>query len=115
MRGGGDLSFNSAFRTSEHQSELRNDPNAITPAETSLHSAGFAIDVNYRSLADQCGGLTGDQQRTVIREAAAAAGLGWGGNFNDPDPPHFYYDSGGNREDLVNQAQQEYLRLINGN
>ena len=40
---GVDLHFNSAFRTPEGQERLHHDPNAITPADHSLHSAGFAV------------------------------------------------------------------------
>ncbi|QIP54874.1 RHS repeat-associated core domain-containing protein [Hafnia alvei] len=97
------LHFNSAYRSPEHQSALHNDPNAITPADRSLHSCGFAVDVNYSSLPSS--------QQKIIREAAASAGLDWGGNFRTQDPPHFYNDPRKNRDMLIHKATQEYLRL----
>ncbi|MBM0206108.1 M15 family metallopeptidase [Micromonospora sp. STR1s_5] len=107
------LNFNEAFRPPGAQAEMQANPNAITPAAagSSLHEAGFAVDVNYSSLRNIPGGLTGDQQRTAIREAATAAGLSWGGNFQRRDPPHFYFDPGGNRQQLVRAAQEEYRQL----
>ena len=99
--GGVQLNFNSAFRTVAQQGNLQNDPTAITPATLSLHSAGLAVDVNYSSLPS-------DAMRTVVRNAASAAGLSWGGNFGTPDPPHFYFNPGGDRAQLVNDAQYNY-------
>ncbi len=75
------LKFNSAYRSPTYQKGLKGDPTAITSATNSLHSAGLAVDVNYASLSDIKGGLTGDQQRTIIKNAASTAGLSWGGNF----------------------------------
>lgn len=98
------LKFNSAYRSPKYQKGLKGDPTAITPATNSLHSAGLAVDVNYASLSNIRGGLTGDQQRTIIRNAASAAGLSWGGNFKTPDVPHFYIDPGTSRVDLINNA-----------
>ncbi len=97
---GVNLHFNSAYRTPEHQAALRNDPNAITPADNSLHSAGFAVDVNYSSLPTS--------QQTVIRNAAAAAGLNWGGNFRSSDPPHFYIDPPVDRATAIANATKQY-------
>lgn len=97
---GVNLHFNSAYRTPEHQAALRNDPNAITPADNSLHSAGFAVDVNYSSLPTN--------QQTVIRNAAAAAGLNWGGNFHSSDPPHFYIDPPVDRATAIANATRQY-------
>ena len=107
------LHFNEAFRPPGAQAAMRANPRAITPATagSSLHEAGFAVDVNYSSLRNVPGGMTGDQQRQAIREAARAAGLHWGGGFSHTDPPHFYYDPGGNRRQLVLNAQAEYLRI----
>jgi RHS repeat-associated protein len=78
------LIVKSAYRSRDRQAELRNDPNATTPAKNSLHSAGWAIDVNYRKYSS-------DQQE-LIRDAATSAGLDWGGNFTKPDDVHFYDD-----------------------
>ena len=108
---GVNLHFNYTYRTPEQQRRLCDDPSAITPAEQSLHSAGFAVDINYSSLRDTPGGLTGAQQRQIIRNAARAAGLSWGGNFRSPDPPHFYFEPGGNRVVLIRDAFIRYIEL----
>lgn len=108
--GGVKIKFNSAYRAPEKQSALKDDKAAITPADKSLHSAGFAVDVNYSSLKDIKGGLTGDKQREVIRDAAEKAGLSWGGSFATPDPPHFYVDPG-NRDSLIEAATKKYQEL----
>lgn len=110
------LRFNSAYRDAARQAGLRGDPNAITPAQLSLHSAGFAVDVNYSSLRGIPGGLTGNQQRAVIRSTATDAGLSWGGSFARPDPPHFYFDPapGGDRQALINEAGRQVRELRNG-
>lgn len=100
---GVNLHFNSAYRTPEHQAALQNDPNAITPADHSLHSAGFAVDVNYSSLPAN--------QRQIIRDAATAAGLSWGGNFQSADPPHFYADPPVDRGTAIANATQQYGEL----
>ena len=109
---GVELNFNSAFRNTEKQASLKNDPNAITPADNSLHSAGFATDVDYSSLKNIKGGKTGDEQRKIIKETAKDGGLSWGGDFKDPDLPHFYSDPGGDRTKLIEGAQKKYQDLI---
>jgi hypothetical protein len=108
------IKFNSAFRAQDKQNSLRGDPTAITPARQSLHSAGFAVDVNYSSLRNIPGGLTGDQQRTILKDTAADAGLSWGGNFRTPDPPHFFRDPGGDRSKLIDEAGRQVELLQNG-
>jgi RHS repeat-associated protein len=102
-----DLNVTSAFRTTQHQQALRADPSgtgATTPATNSLHSAGWAIDVNFRSRSAE--------DRQSILDAADASGLSWGGNFSKPDRVHFYKDpTGGNkklRKKLIKQAQDDY-------
>jgi type IV secretion system protein VirB6 len=100
---GVNLHFNSAFRTPDHQAALRNDPAAITPAETSLHSCGFAVDVNYSVLPIS--------QQQIIREAAAAAGLSWGGDFRTPDPPHFFMEPPIDRATAVENATRQYNEM----
>jgi RHS repeat-associated protein len=109
---GVNINVNEAFRTNDDQMEMNRNSNAITPAApgSSLHEAGFAIDVNYASLRDIPGGLTGNQQRQIILDSAAAAGLSWGGNFRPPDVPHFYSDPG-NRSQLIPTAQRDYCKL----
>jgi peptidoglycan hydrolase-like protein with peptidoglycan-binding domain len=96
-----DIRFNSAFRTPEQQAGLHHDPTAITPATHSLHSAGFAVDVEgfmRMSASDQ----------KIVREAAKAAGLQWGGGFNSPDPVHFYTDPPIDRMTAIANATRQY-------
>ena len=100
---GVELHFNSAYRSPQHQADLHNDPNAITPADHSLHSCGFAVDVNYSVLSNS--------QQEIIRKAATDAGLDWGGEFRRSDPPHFYIEPSIDRNTAIDNATQEYLRL----
>ena len=102
-----DLAVTSAFRSTAKQAAMRKNPakyGAITPAKNSLHSAGWAIDVNF-------GDYSSDVQDDIL-EAASAAGLSWGGDFSKRDPVHFYTDpTGGNkklRKKLIKQAQDDY-------
>lgn len=104
------VTVNSAYRTPKRQNGLKNDPNAITPADNSLHSCGFAVDINFSSLGDIPGGLSGSDQRKILRDAASAAGLSWGGNFANTDPPHFYVDPG-NRSEWIQHATTTYQAL----
>jgi len=104
-----DLAVTQAFRTTAYQQKLRDDPSAYgatTPAQNSLHSAGWAIDINYRTRSES--------DRESIRDAADAVGLSWGGDFSKPDTVHFFVDpTGGNqkaRKRLIKQAQKEYKR-----
>lgn len=107
---GVDLHFNSAYRDQAKQSSLRHDPKAITPTERSLHSAGLAVDVQYSSLRNRPG-MTARQQRTVIRETAAQAGLKWGGDFKKKDPPHFCMEPAGDRQALIDKAAKQVEAL----
>jgi D-alanyl-D-alanine carboxypeptidase len=110
------LRFNEAFRTSADQAAMVRNVKAITPASvgTSLHEAGYAVDVNYSTLKNITNGLTGDEQRAAIRKTATEAGLKWGGVFTKKtDPPHFYHDPGGNRSEHIKNAQLEYLKIAN--
>jgi uncharacterized Zn-binding protein involved in type VI secretion len=100
------LHFNSAYRSPQHQAALHNDPNAITPATKSLHSCGFAVDVNYSTLPES--------QRAVIRQAAKDAELKWGGHFHHPDPPHFYMDPPIDRETAIENATRQYNEMNGG-
>lgn len=91
-----------AFRSTDYQAGLANNPNATTPASagTSLHEAGFAIDISWK-------GLTPSQQLGVLMNAEAV-GLSWGGEFRKKaDPVHFYEDPG-NRDALIKAAQKAY-------
>lgn len=99
------LKFNSGFRTPEYQkNKIMNDPTAITPAQKSLHSCGFAVDINYRSAG-------GPEVQKKIREAAQDAGLKWGGNFRRPDPPHFYDNPPIDRKKAIECAVKRYQQL----
>lgn len=98
---GFNVTFTEAFRTSEYQAGLQSNSNAITPAKpgTSLHEAGFAVDISWRRLPRA-------QQAEVVRNAALA-GLSWGGNFRKPDQVHFYVDPG-HRASRIADAQRQY-------
>ncbi|HOV98335.1 MAG TPA: RHS repeat-associated core domain-containing protein [Bacteroidota bacterium] len=103
------VSFTSGFRTTARQRDLQNDPNAIAPAPagSSLHEAGFAVDIKW-------GQLTAQQQNTVVQNAYHA-GISWGGNWHTrPENWHFYFDPG-DRTARIRQAQQEYQQGVNCN
>jgi RHS repeat-associated protein len=108
---GVELQFNSAYRSPAAQRALQGDPSAITPASTSLHSTGNAVDVQFNSLRDIPGGLTGDEQRAAILEAAETAGLKWGGEFSNPDPPHFYLDPFSDLSQRREAIEQAWLQM----
>jgi len=83
------LQITQAYRSPEQQAALQKSSTAITPAQNSLHSTGYAIDID-RSKMDAA-----TLARTM--QIAASSGLKWGGNFREPDEVHFYSDPGGNR------------------
>lgn len=87
-------SFASGYRTPAYQAKLADDPTATTPAKDSLHSTGNAFDIHSAKTMDPA---------TLAHMVAAAArgGLSWGGNFAKPDPGHFYFDPGGNRQQAI--------------
>jgi RHS repeat-associated protein len=95
------LTFNEAFRTSKAQAAMRDNPNAITPASPgkSWHEAGRAVDAYMRRLDPY--------SRSRVIANAKALGMRWGGNFSDPDPPHFDYPSK-NQPKAIGTAQREY-------
>jgi RHS repeat-associated protein len=95
--------FTEAFRTTAYQQELRNKRNATTAAlaGSSLHEAGFAVDISWRSL-------TAEQQSSVLN-TAALADIAWGGNFRKPDPVHFFHDPG-HRKKWISDAQKQNHR-----
>jgi RHS repeat-associated protein len=97
-----DAVFTEAFRTTAYQAGLQSNSNAITPAKagSSLHEAGFAVDISWRRLS-------AEQQAEVVLNAETA-GLSWGGYFGKkPDRVHFYHDPG-NRRSRISKAQQDY-------
>jgi len=100
------IRFLSGYRTPAYQQYMRENGIGRTPATNSLHSAGLAVDVNLENVSDDEFG--------IIRDAAEAAGLSWGGSFNDPDRPHFYYDPGGDRPALIAHFGSEVERLQRG-
>jgi RHS repeat-associated protein len=94
--------FTEAFRTSEYQSALSKNKNAITPAKkgSSLHEAGFAVDIKWSLIPDNL--------KNQVVQNAKDAGLDWGGTFKKKsDPVHFYHDPG-NRAKRIADAQKEY-------
>ena len=99
------LSFSSAFRSTERQEALAKDPKATTPATggTSLHEAGFAVDINWSKLPDK--------EKDKVKTSAREAGLSWGGDFGTPDPVHFYHDPG-NRDELIRKSQEEHKKGV---
>jgi hypothetical protein len=99
------LQFTSGYRDPAAQAALQNDPNAITPANQSLHSAGRSVDVNWNALSP-------DDRANLLTDAAAA-GVSWGGNFRNPDPVHFFTDPGTNRSQLIDNFSQGVTGLRN--
>lgn len=95
------VTFSGAFRDTEKQSTLNNS-NSTTPGN-SLHEAGYAVDINWRRIPENSRGL--------VVDAAAHAGLSWGGDFNKPDPVHFYMNPEGSRPDAIRDAQSTYKNL----
>jgi hypothetical protein len=95
----------SGYRSSDDQAALRATGQGTTPAQHSLHSAGLAVDVQYRKK------LPEEQQ--ILRQAAAQAGLDWGGKFRNPgaDVNHFYFDPGGDRQALIDNFSVQVHRL----
>ena len=71
---------------------------------SSLHDAGFAIDINWSSLSS-------DQKKFALNRASEW-GLKWGGGFKPYDPVHFYVDPFKTRQERVQAiktAQKEFL------
>ncbi len=95
--------FTEAFRTTAYQQGLRNNRHAITPAlaGSSLHEAGFAVDISWKSLTSE--------QQNIVLNTANLADLDWGGNFRQPDPVHFFHDPG-NRKKWILDAQNQNQR-----
>jgi RHS repeat-associated protein len=78
------ITFDNAYRTQAKQDAIKaSDPNA---AVYSLHSAGFAADVNWASLSSM--------EQNLVVWAANISGLSWGGNIfnNFYDKVHFQQD-----------------------
>lgn len=109
---GVEITFNEAFRSTEYQASLSKNPFAITPAKpgSSLHEAGFAVDINFERLSDIPNGLSKKEQQEILLETAKQAGLNWGGNFNKPDFPHFYFDPGSRTQKIL-EAQTTFCNL----
>jgi hypothetical protein len=107
---GVNIIITSAYRTPEQQAELKNlskagVPGIITPADNSLHSAGFAIDISWKSL--------GKSDRKIVLDTANQIGLRWGGNFRKPDPVHFDYKPKENIKELIENASKKYNLMKN--
>ena len=97
----------SAFRDSSDQKRMQQGASGSNPAaKTSLHQAGYAVDVNTR---------TSDFKE--IKALLMKNGLSWGGYFRRVDPPHFFINPFGkigtqeyreNLESAVNDADKYY-------
>src|SRR6185312_6166788 len=107
---GVDLQFTSGYRNRAKQDALQNDPTATTPAQDSLHSAGRGIDIKVPLLPNK---QVDQSALSALVADATAAGLSWGGHFKNPrpDPGHFYYDPGSDRQQLINQFSQGINKL----
>ena len=93
-----------AFRTpGDQQSRLQTSNFGPAQVGSSLHEAGFAIDINWRGY--------NSNQQALILDVAREVGLSWGGSFKKYDPVHFYYDPG-NRSVIIPAAQDRYRLLI---
>jgi hypothetical protein len=90
------LRFSEGHRDQPAQDAVRRNPNSITPAQNSLHSAGRGVDIHDW---DKMGGTS----QGVVLNAAKDAGLSWGGDFRTPDRPHFYSDPGTDRRQLIDK------------
>jgi uncharacterized protein YcbK (DUF882 family) len=100
------FNYSSGYRTPEHQDEIRTRGEGTTPARKSLHSAGLAVDI------DRFDKLSPRDQK-ILRDAAARAGLSWGGVFRNPkpDPGHFFFDPRTDRQVLIDNFAKEIQRL----
>ena len=93
-----------AFRTNGMQALLSGNAYGGAGYGTSLHEAGFAIDINWNSLSS-------DQQKFAL-DRAGAWGLKWGGGFKPYDPVHFYVDAfmtQQQRVQAIENAQKEFM------
>ena len=105
---GVNIRFSSAFRSTETQRALT-PANSTTPATpgTSLHEAGYAVDIHWRQIPAS--------ERQAVVDAAAEAGLSWGGDFKRKDPVHFYRSPPGRRSRAIRDAQKRYRCLRGDN
>jgi hypothetical protein len=106
-RQGVNLVFESGYRTLERNQELVNNPGKddYPAVPQSLHRAGLAVDVRYKGQ--------GDAVQKIIRDAADAAGLSWGGKFVPPYIVHFYFDPnpGADRTSLISDFDEQVRKL----
>jgi len=86
------IEVTSAYRTREAQAKINPD------VTNSLHSAGWAIDINWDGLT--C------LQKILVVVAAQMSGLKWGGDYQGDkyDPVHFYEEPSEKRSDLIDKA-----------
>jgi RHS repeat-associated protein len=85
-----DIEITSAYRTMAQQAKINPD------VKYSLHSAGWAIDINWNKLDDM--------QTIIVGLAAAIYNLEWGGYWPDPDNVHFYGTPSQDRVALIEAA-----------
>ena len=96
------ITVTSSFRSLTKQKKMQADWDAgrreglkARPATTSAHSSGFALDFN---VGLQLGINKGNSKTTKkelvkeLTELAAEYGIQYGGNWVNPDIPHFYMD-----------------------
>jgi hypothetical protein len=104
---GHDISFTSAHRTQQEQDDLIKSGKGITPADQSLHSARWAVDIGgFDSFSES--------KKLAVRKAAERAGLSWGGTFTPkPDRIHFHVDPipGQDRTELIANFAEQIRRL----
>ena len=84
------------YRTQETQDKYVRM--GLTKAKASLHSAGWAIDINWNAFGSN------ELVEMSVITAAAMKGIDWGGYFPDPDVVHFYAEPSEKRATLIKCA-----------
>jgi hypothetical protein len=101
------LKFLSGYRSPAYQEYMPLHPKETgviyPPAKDSLHQAGLAVDVDYKTRDDAT--------KQIILDAAKRAGLNWGGAYNDPN--HFDFDPapGVSRDPLIKGFVEQVKNL----
>ncbi|HVP91098.1 MAG TPA: M15 family metallopeptidase [Terriglobales bacterium] len=91
-----EVEVTSAYRSQKDQDTLV--AMGLTKAKTSLHSAGWAIDINWNAFGSN------ELVEISVITAAAINGIDWGGYFRDPDVVHFYAEPQEDRATLIKCA-----------
>jgi hypothetical protein len=98
------IAVTDAFRTNGMQALLTGNQYGGVSYGTSLHEAGYAIDVNWNDLTNA--------QRALTLQMADKYGMSWGGGFRPTDPVHFFVDpfnSMGDRKAAIKGTQKEFM------